>query len=344
MSNKDFSQTIIYNIKCKDPKIQKSFFGHTISMKSKKYMIKRNLINGVRGEIYDTIRENGGMKNWDFVLLEHFSSCTSQASANCRVVDFSTKSNPILIPNNPILIPNSEKSTTLADHNISEPSQIVCPSCGSKFSFRQNLSRHQKKSCKNRPKIDPMVQLQERVEKQQKEIEELKQSQLSKSIINNNNTQNNNTQNNNTQNNNIIIELGKENLMDVLSKKQKKRILSKLFCSLEYLVEYVHCNPKFPQFRNISVPSLSKSYCNTYSEKHNKFIASNTKDIIERIVNYRTEDIQSFLEDAKENGEEVSEKTETAIKTLIDKIENDPQYKKEKCEIIRCVIHNNDKS
>ena len=275
---------------------------------------------------------------------------------------FVIKNDPFMIPNDPFMIPNdpielqNDPIELQNNNNKTDLSDIKCEYCSKKFSFQTNLIRHQKKSCKNRK--EQLIALQQRLEEQQKEleerqkeIEELKQKQVSVAPIikttnntrkNTHNNTHNNTQNNtqNIQNNNIIIELGKENLTEVLTKKQKHFFLNQLFCSIENLVEYVHCNPKFPQFQSITIPSLSKSYCNTYSDKHKKFIASNTKDIIERMVDYRAEDIQTFLEEAIENGEEISQKTECAIKDLLRKMGNDPQYKKEKCEKIRRVIHN----
>jgi hypothetical protein len=111
---------------------------------------------------------------------------------------------------------------------------------------------------------------------------------------------------------------------------------------LECLVEHVHCNPKYPQFNNIHITSLSKPYCKTYSEKHKKYVTTKTKDVLENMVAHRTDDIQTFLVEIIESGENVSQKIENAIKGMVEKMENDPVYKRDKMEKIRYAIYNYD--
>ena len=59
------------------------------------------------------------------------------------------------------------------------------------------------------------------------------------------NTQLNNTMINNTINNYNIVQLGRENLSEIFSKKEKLDVLRKGYTCLPYLVEYTHFNNKY---------------------------------------------------------------------------------------------------
>jgi len=65
------------------------------------------------------------------------------------------------------------------------------------------------------------------------------------------------------------------------------------------------------------------------------------QDVLEKLVDHRLSDIQTFLESAQENGENLSEHTETAVKGLIDKLDSDEKYKRKKCSKIKMELHNN---
>jgi hypothetical protein len=114
-----------------------------------------------------------------------------------------------------------------------------------------------------------------------------------------------------------------------------------MYGSLEYLVEHIHCNPaKYPQFNNTRITSLSKPYCKTFSEEQRKFVTSKTKDVLEKMVAYRTDDIQTFLDDFIESGETVPHKVENAIRGMVDKMENDVNFKRDKFDKIRFALYN----
>ena len=60
--------------------------------------------------------------------------------------------------------------------------------------------------------------------------------------------------NNGTINNTInIMALGQENIDEVLSKTDKIAILNKKENALPYMIEMVHFNDKYPQFKNIAI-------------------------------------------------------------------------------------------
>jgi len=75
-----------------------------------------------------------------------------------------------------------------------------------------------------------------------------KQLNGNNNIINENNVTNNTT-NNGTVNNTFILALGKENLPELFTKKDKLKVLNaRCNIVLPFLVEYTHFNNKYPQF------------------------------------------------------------------------------------------------
>jgi hypothetical protein len=169
-----------------------------------------------------------------------------------------------------------------------------CQCCGKNFNRKYNLDRHinscKKKRSENingeentllKNKID--IQQQE-IEKQNKQIEELKKlffefskQQKNKNkktinknnITNNNNTQNNTnieTQNNNTQNNNIniILPYGQE-----LEKIQLSEVLDHMLTydfdnMVSNLVKYIYLNDKKPENKNFVVNDIARNKCQYY--------------------------------------------------------------------------------
>ena len=130
----------------------------------------------------------------------------------------------------------------------------------------------------------------------------------------------------------------------MLTPKQRMQILNKRYNSIDALIKYLHCNPKLPQHKCIEIPSLSKAYCKVYSNEHGKYIIQDVHDVLERLVDHRMSDIQTFLETAQESGENISEHTETAVKGLIDKLDSDEKYKRKKCSKIKMDLHNSSSS
>lgn len=287
-------------------------------MKSCKYNIKQRCLSSNPAVFYTTINSNGGFDNFTMNAYEHYN-CRSKHEAENRIAELNSINSDQILPFTQKILPNIDRHK--------------CIYCNKEFTRQYNLARHQTRTCKE----NGLVKMKKQILCQQKLIDKLQSQTIQTQNIQNIQTQN--IQNNNIQNN-IIFEIGSENISDILTKKQKLAILKKMYGSLEYLVEHIHCNPKYPQFNNIQINSLSKSYCKTFSAKHKKFITTKTTDVLEKMVAHRTDDIQDFLKDAIDSGEPVPPKVENAIHGMVEKMENDSKYKKDKLDNIRLVLHN----
>ena len=73
----DYSNTIIYQIKCKDPTIKDLYIGHTTNFVQRKHAHKNNCTNTkteqYKCKLYEFIRNNGGWSNWKMEIINFFN-------------------------------------------------------------------------------------------------------------------------------------------------------------------------------------------------------------------------------------------------------------------------------
>ncbi len=68
----DYSATIIYTIRCKNPTITDLYVGHTTDFVKRRYAHRQaSLTYG--NKLYEMIRNNGGWENWKMEIIHHFS-------------------------------------------------------------------------------------------------------------------------------------------------------------------------------------------------------------------------------------------------------------------------------
>jgi hypothetical protein len=155
-----------------------------------------------------------------------------------------------------------------------------------------------------------------------------------------NNQLNNNTNNNtnNTLTNNYYVQLGNEDLLNVLSKSEKKAILNRKAMGINDLVELIHCSGKYKQFMNVYITNLQNTVAYRYDKKINNFIVVNKNELLDEIIDSRIYDITKFLNEA----EKVLEpSTADDIKRIIKKMETDDSFKGLKKEEIKFILYNN---
>lgn len=69
---KNYSNTVIYKLVCKDPNVKHCFVDSTTNFASKKHFHKSNVQNvGYKNYgLYKIIRDNGGWENWQMEIIE----------------------------------------------------------------------------------------------------------------------------------------------------------------------------------------------------------------------------------------------------------------------------------
>jgi hypothetical protein len=101
--------------------------------------------------------------------------------------------------------------------------------------------------------------------------------------------------NNGVINNTInIMALGHENIDDVLTKTDKLTILNKKENALPYMIELVHFNDKFPQFKNIAITNMRTTFAHVYDPVNKVFKMVDKDELVEELIDYRVCDIEDY--------------------------------------------------
>ena len=230
--------------------------------------------------------------------------------------------------------------------------KYLCKKCDKSFDFYQSRWRHEK-NCKvikeHKNTEDKIKQLENKNNIMAAEMERLKDiiqkslkihpqtlkkinNELSNNIINSNNITNN------TINNNLYVQIGNEDLVNVLTKAEKRGILNRKAMGINDLVELIHCSGKYKQFMNVYITNLQNTVAYRYNEKLNNFIVVNKNELLDEIIEARIYDITKFFEEA----EKVLEPSTAAdIKRIIKKMESDDSFKGLKKEEIKFILYNN---
>ena len=250
---------------------------------------------------------------------------------------------------------------------------FICKNCNCTFTTRQGKWKHNKK-CKSAPPVEDIIALlreendkkiallkeendkkfallTEENKKKDKFIEMLtlamnKQCKIHPKTLQKINKQLNTTNNtiinnNNNVTNNVInlIGFGREELNDVLTKKEKINVLKNKFMCLDYIVKHVHFNDKYPQFKNIKITNTQNAIAYKYDNDAKKYIAIDKDELLREIIDERMSDVSTFYETYVD---ELDSKTIEAMEKILNKINNnDTTYINQKKNDIKLIIYNN---
>ena len=249
--------------------------------------------------------------------------------------------------------PNISQNKSFDKSNISQNKSIdksqiddkyECKFCNKSYKHFQSRWKHEQKCKVENNKIE-----NSKLEKLEKEINEIKQQnkelkEILKSLkihpktLQKINNQLNNT-NNGTINNITIIPLGKENLSELLTEKEKLNVLSTYGNCVTELVKLVHVSDKdkYKPYKNIYITNLQNNIAYKYDDKKKKFIAVTKSELLETIINNRIGDIEEFYHDYKDK---ITPFTSKQIDSFLKKIDNEKEYKDVKKDDIKLAIYN----
>jgi hypothetical protein len=93
---------------------------------------------------------------------------------------------------------------------------------------------------------------------------------------------------------------GKENILDVITDKEKKLILNQGCESIEKLIEIVYIG-KHDQFKNILVTNKRENDIYTYDDKSNLYIINDKNLVLNKLVANRLGDVEEIYNEFDEN-------------------------------------------
>jgi len=143
---------------------------------------------------------------------------------------------------------------------------------------------------------------------------------------NSNNTNTTNNIQNNTVHNHFKIEgFGKENILDVITDKEKKLILNQGCESIEKLIEIVYIG-KYDQFKNILITNKRENDIYTYDDKSDAYIINDKKLVLNKLVSNRVEDVEEIYNEFDENNKLTDSNRKIMSKFFIKFVDEDKPY------------------
>lgn len=236
--------------------------------------------------------------------------------------------------------PNLSQDKPDYQFDISQNGLYECRFCNKKYKHIQSRWKHEQK-CKVEYNDEKEILQKENLELK-KELKEIKQQMLD--LMNKTckmhpkTLQKINNQLNNCNITNInIVQFGKEDILNTLSRKEKLNILNNGYQSFNKLIECVHFNNKYPQFKNIAITNLKDNIAYKYDTDENKFIACKKDELLEDLMDIRTIDLEEIL---NENIDTVSNLKVSKLKTSIEKLYDKENFYDNKKSDIKLLVYN----
>jgi len=128
MPQTDYSNTLILEIKCKDPTVKYSEIRPTTNLKCFKHRLRKETAQR-DAELCQAIKENGGMKNWDFSILEAYKDSNSKQDTKIRVEEWRSGRRQLI--------------TTIPEQQTkNNQNEFYCKYCDCNYSCKGNYEKH----------------------------------------------------------------------------------------------------------------------------------------------------------------------------------------------------------
>jgi hypothetical protein len=162
-----------------------------------------------------------------------------------------------------------------------------------------------------------------------------------------NNALNNNSNNINSNNTNYnILSIGNENIPEVLSLIEKKKIMNARYLCLEEMVEIA-------EVKNIVITNLKDNIAYKFDQTKGYFITTTKNEVLNDIIDNRITDIEEIYDELSTTNK-INQDTKNIINKFLEKIQNNDEkfvdenenatydnYKSYKSNKIKILIYNN---
>ncbi len=138
MPTVDYSKTEIYKIKCKNPRVKYSEIFAATNIKCVRYRFRKIDTQPNNSKLHQEITANGGVANWEIVLLESYPECSSKAESNSRVAYWRNRENDLSIfaPKPSKMLQNAPKCSE------NQEKTYYCKFCDYNYSNNHNYNKH----------------------------------------------------------------------------------------------------------------------------------------------------------------------------------------------------------
>jgi hypothetical protein len=215
-----------------------------------------------------------------------------------------------------------------------------CRYCDKIYKHKQTRYAHEK-TCKNSESNENLKDIVKEQNKQIKELKDMLQKALKihPKTLQKINNQLNNSHNNNGIINNYYLQVGNEGLNELMSAKEKKNILNLSANCINELIKKVHVSPdeKYKKCKNVYITNLQNNIGYMYDEKKNKFVAVKKDDLLQKLIDYRLFDIESFMNEHKDELEPHIVKN---LERFLERMDKDEDLIKLKKDQIKLILYN----
>ena len=161
MPKTDYSKTIIYEIKCKDPQVKYYEIGATTNLRILRHRFFKLKMEPKFPNLFKQITANGGIDNWEVNDLESYDSCSSKSDSNARVEYWQKRK--LELSKNEQKVIQTNRNRTQGFQNSTRKTQNVfrCFECDCEYSTKGNYDKHlltakHKNAVKKSEKMDKM--------------------------------------------------------------------------------------------------------------------------------------------------------------------------------------------
>jgi hypothetical protein len=234
----------------------------------------------------------------------------------------------------------SSNILNLSSENPQNSSIFECNYCKKILSRSDNLKRHKLKCKKEDPKLY-------KLENEVKELKTLLQKAMKihpKTLQKINNQLNNSSVvNGNVINTINIVPLGNENLSELLSDNEKLSILNKKYNSINELINKIHILPddKYRQFKNAYITNLQNDIAYEYDLKSKQFVAVDKNDLLEKLIDKRMNDIETFAFDLDKKNNLPHDLSPIIEKFIEQMWTDESELKQKKIKQVKLLLYNN---
>jgi hypothetical protein len=253
--------------------------------------------------------------------------------------------NTTISPQNTTISPQnttiSPENTTISPENTAKKT-IKCNYCLKSYTRIDSLNRHIKSYCKIKKQDDhnkeqiyqQLLNEHLNIKNENKDIKneliEIRKKLSTNKTINNNTKNINNGIINNIQ----IVAHGKEDLSQI-----KENVIIQLvkrgWRSVPMFTEYLHCNDKFPEQKNIYINDINRQYCMVYNG--NEWLLKDKTETIDEL--YQTK--YDFLEENFNTYyDQLEEYQQRSFKKFIKLHEEDKPFVKKIKEELKTLLYN----
>lgn len=234
------------------------------------------------------------------------------------------------------------------DKKVHTKQKHICDWCNKDYKYKSVLKKH-KLTCKHKHKSNnEVLGIQKKVTNMKDIIKNMNNSisnegyieQLQNCLNEITNIQNN-IQNNNNSNINIYV-LGNENVLDILTDKEQKKILNKRHKWLEQLVKDVYLNEKYPELHSFIIKDIKSGHGYEYDNNKGDYIMVKKSDLLTKVIGCSINNVQDIKE---QQDKKIKNTTRKIINKSIDKYnteyeKDNSKYIKDKKKDIELLIYN----